>query len=179
MVQTLQKQVVLETKRLTLRPMRRSDAGLISLYSNDERVARMTTSIPHPNPPGAVEQFIASVNAPDARDVTWAIDGSKGVGTEVVGVIALHEDGEIGYWIAPFFWGLGIATEAAGTVLSHGFDLGFKRIYASHFEDNPASGRVMEKIGMRSIGLDPEPVFSVGRGESVRRISYERLRDDG
>ena len=61
---TRPKPVVLQpeiaTERFVLRPLRRSDAGLISLYSSDERVARMTTSIPHPLPPGATEAFIAA-----------------------------------------------------------------------------------------------------------------------
>ena len=51
-------QPVVETARFVLRPLRRSDAGLIEFYTKDERVARQTTTIPHPLPPGATETFI-------------------------------------------------------------------------------------------------------------------------
>jgi RimJ/RimL family protein N-acetyltransferase len=43
---------VIEAPRLVLRPLRPSDAGLMTLYASDRRVAEMTTSIPHPLPPG-------------------------------------------------------------------------------------------------------------------------------
>lgn len=170
--------LVLETERLTLRPQRKSDAGLISLYTSDFRVAGMTSTIPHPNPPGAVEQFIErSATATD--ETVWAIDATKGLGCEVVGVMALHKDGELGYWIAPFFWGIGIATEAGQAVVKHAFESRMDQVYATHFVDNPASGRVMQKLGMTCLGPDKEPGFSVARGENVERIRYERLRSDG
>lgn len=169
-------QPVLETERLTLRPMRISDAGLISLYSSDLRVARMTTTIPHPNPPGAVEQFIARVSAPESPETTWAIDGTKGFGCEVMGVISLRQNGELGYWLAPFFWGLGIMPEAGKAVIDHAFSTGLTRVHAQHFIDNPASGRVMEKIGMRRAGSG-ETAFSIARNEAVAQVRYERLRD--
>ncbi len=172
----LEVQAILETPRLTLRQQRKSDAGLISLYTSDFRVAGMTSSIPHPNPPGAVELFIESANA-DTQNKTWAIDATKGFGCEVVGVMSLTAKGELGYWIAPFFWGLGIATEAGQAVLSYGFDHGLDRIHATHFVDNPASGRVMEKLGMTRLGGEAEPAFCVARNGNVQRVRYERCRD--
>ena len=45
-------QPVVRTDRFDLRPVRRSDIGLMELYTGDERVARMTTSIPQPPPKG-------------------------------------------------------------------------------------------------------------------------------
>ena len=170
---------ILETERLCLRPLRKSDAGLISLYSSDLRVARMTTSIPHPNPPGAVELFIERVQQRDSDETTWAIDATKGFGCEVVGVMSLRDSGELGYWIAPFFWGLGIATEAGCAVVEYGFRHGHSRIHATHFLDNPASGRVMQKLGMIRSPQTPASSFSVARGETVERVLYERSKSDG
>ena len=63
---TLNDQPVIEAEGLDLRPLRQSDAGLIELYGSDERVARMTTSIPHPLPPGSTEAFILRSLAADA-----------------------------------------------------------------------------------------------------------------
>lgn len=55
---TIINQPVIETERLILRPLRRSDVGLLDIYAADERVARMTRSIPHPLPPGASDALI-------------------------------------------------------------------------------------------------------------------------
>ena len=57
-------QPVVEASRFLLRPLRTSDAGLIGLYTADERVARMTSSIPHPLPPGSTEAFVAQARLP-------------------------------------------------------------------------------------------------------------------
>jgi len=99
-------QPVLETARLTLRPHQKSDTGLISLYTSDLRVARMTASIPHPNPPGAVEAFMASVAKSNDASMSWTIDATRGYGCEVVGAISIDADGSLGYWLGPFFWNL-------------------------------------------------------------------------
>ena len=49
--------VEIATDRFTLRPVRKSDAGLFALYAGDKRVAEATQGIPHPLPPGAAEAF--------------------------------------------------------------------------------------------------------------------------
>jgi len=173
---TFVKTPVLETKRLTLRPLRKSDAGLIDLYAGDLRVSRMTTSIAHPNPPGATEAFLEKVMDPSHVDQNWAIDATKGFGVEVLGVFTLRNDGELGYWTGPFFWGLGIATEAGEAVIDYAQSRGIARIHARHFDDNPASGRVMQKLGMTPTGVT-DTAFCVARGETVQQVQYERRID--
>jgi RimJ/RimL family protein N-acetyltransferase len=77
---------------------------------------------------------------------------------ELVGAIGIdveerHARAELGYWIGVPYWGRGYATEAATAVVAHAFDdLGLNRVYAYHFTTNPASGRVLQKIGMRHEG---------------------------
>lgn len=78
-------QPVIETERFDLRPLRRSDKGLIEHYGSDERVAKMTTSIPHPLPPGMVEGFIARACSEERDEDVWAIDGTKSGGSELKG----------------------------------------------------------------------------------------------
>ena len=56
-------QPIITTDRLTLRPLRRADQGLIEHYAADERVARMTRTIPHPVPPGMTEAFVTRAMA--------------------------------------------------------------------------------------------------------------------
>ncbi|MDG1972937.1 MAG: GNAT family N-acetyltransferase [Paracoccaceae bacterium] len=101
---------VLETERLTLRRPRASDAGPISLYAGDKRVAEMLESVPHPYPPGAAEAFIATCLKPDAVEHVWVMDALKIDGPEFVGVIGVRRtDGvpRIGYWVGPPFWNTG------------------------------------------------------------------------
>ena len=115
-------QPVYETDRFALRPLLRSDAGLLEMYGGDERVARNTTSIPHPLPPGATEAFIERALAPDRIEDAWAIDGSASGLAELVGVIGLErldrQQSEIGYWVAPAFWNSGIASEAVQAMVN-------------------------------------------------------------
>lgn len=169
-------QPVLETPRLDLRPIRDDDIGLMSLYTSDLRVARMTSSIPHPNPPGAVEAFVASTRK-DTEGLTWAIDATRGFGTPLVGLIGLTREQELGYWIAPFFWGLGIASEAVGAVVAYSKSRGDDRIWAGAFKENPASQNVLTKAGLVRYG--EREIHSVSRGCNVESWLYEKhLSDD-
>ena len=91
--------------------------------------------------------------------------GSCGLGRRPSGAV------ELGYWIARPYWGLGYATEAAEAVVGIARDaLRLKALSAGHFVDNPASGRVLEKIGFR-------PTGEVGRRYSAARrtSAYCRL----
>jgi RimJ/RimL family protein N-acetyltransferase len=64
-----------------------------------------------------------------------------------------HQRAELGYWIGVPLWRRGYATEAARAVVEFGFaNLGLHRIHAHYFAENKASGRVLEKIGMRPEG---------------------------
>ena len=76
-VESITTQPSIQLDRFVLRPLRKSDAGLISHYAADERVARMTTSIPHPLPPGAVESYVERSTNPDRHEDVWAIDDSE------------------------------------------------------------------------------------------------------
>ena len=74
---------------------------------------------------------------------------------EVAGNIGSWEqDGrrEIGYWIARAHWGQGYATEAGLQLIEIARTLGLPRLEAAHFIDNPASGRVLEKLGFCATG---------------------------
>ena len=157
---------------LVLRMLRPSDAGPITLFAGDERVARMTTAVPHPYPPGAAEAWIASAEAGRLPEQVWAIDATPGNGPEFVGVISYKEGaGEIGYWIGPPFWGTGHATRAVAMVTRHLLTaerLG--EVKASVLFDNPASQRVLKKAGFRQTGECW--LFSVARGMEVPAVRF-------
>ncbi|WP_121065308.1 GNAT family N-acetyltransferase [Chachezhania antarctica] len=168
-------QAVIETDRFSLRPLRRSDQGLIELYAGDERVAKMTTSIPHPLPPGTTEAFISRALSEDRVEDVWAIDGTQYHGTEVMGLISLvrmdRNQSEIGYWIAPAFWNTGLASDAVNALVNAN-PLGDRTYFASVFQDNPASARVLIHAGFEYLG-DAE-TYSLSRGSNVPTWTYSR-----
>ena len=88
-----------------------------------------------------------------------------------------HDRAEVGYWIGKPFWGRGLATAALRLLLQFGFEtLQLNRIEAGHFDYNPASGRVMEKAGMRFEGVRRQYVWHRDRYKDVRW--YAILRED-
>ena len=86
-----------------------------------------------------------------------------------LGSCGLHlKDGrfELGYWLGKPFWGQGYATEAAKKLVSFAFhDLKATSLWAGWYHDNPASGRVLEKLGCRPDGVEPR--HSLARGHAV------------
>ena len=90
---------------------------------------------------------------------------------------AHHQRAVVGYWIGCEYWNNGYCTEAAGEIVRFGFEeLGLNRIVSSHLTRNPASGRVMQKIGMKYEGCSPQQVRHRGRFEDLER--YGLLRAD-
>jgi len=166
-------QPVIETERLILRPLRKSDVGMLEMYSNDERVAKMTRTIPHPLPPGAADALIQTSHSETRTEDIWAVDGTpQGLG-ELMGLIGLEqmdrEQSEVNYWIAPSFWNTGLASEAVrGLIETNPHD--DKTMFASVFQDNPASGRVLTNNGFEYLG-DAE-AFSVARSAPVPTWTY-------
>lgn len=173
MLENLIDQATIATERLQLRPLRGSDVGLLDLYAGDLRVARMTRTIPHPLPPGASEHFVAQAGSDERTEDVWAMDGTAHGLPELVGVIGLErldrEQSEIGYWVAPAFWNLGIAREAVEAMLSAN-PHGARTLFASVFQDNPASARVLTNAGFDYLGDAEE--FSVARKANVATWTY-------
>lgn len=168
-------QAVIETDRFTLRPPRMSDKGLLALYAGDKRVANATRSIPHPLPPGATEAFITRTLAPEAEEKSWVLDGAVQGLSEVLGVITLkpldRDQCEVSFWVAPSFWGTGLARTALGAIVEAN-PLKAKTMFASIFQDNQASARVVTACGFEYLG-DAE-AYSVSRGKTSPTWTYTR-----
>ena len=161
---------ILKTRRLTLRPLRDSDAGLIALYVSDIRISQNLAVVPHPYPPGAAEAFIERSLRSDSDEIVWAID----LNDELIGVISIHPTlggrGNIGYWLAPQLWGAGYTPEALEAVVKFARDMGLVGLDANVHQDNPGSARVLIKEGFEYCG-DTDS-HSVARGGNVRSWSY-------
>ena len=162
---------VLAAGGIVLRPLRASDAAPIALHCADLRVARMTTRIPHPYPPGAAETFVADA----AGAPVWAMDGAAAGLPEVCGIVSLTVRGaaapELGYWVAPPLWRRGLASSAVAALLRANPG-GAAVVISSVFKDNPASGGVLAGAGFLRTGEDT--AHSLARGGPVPRWLYER-----
>lgn len=172
----------LMTRRLILRPARMSDAEDMYEYSRDPLVARHVlwdahTSIHQTR--GYLRFLIRQyrTGAPSTFVIVLKETG-KVIGT--IGFMWIQQENrsaEVGYSLSRAYWNRGIMTEALQAVLKFGFDsLSLNRIEAQHESDNPASGRVMEKAGMRHEGRLRQRVYNKGRYADVEL--YAILRDD-
>jgi RimJ/RimL family protein N-acetyltransferase len=152
----------LETKRLWLRWPRATDAAAVTAFAALPQIAQMTANIPHPYPAKEADSFIFKARAEnaDGQALHLAITKKSGPRQAFGLVSAVSNDEmevEIGYVIAPEMWGKGFATEAVRMVVDTVFALSpAMRILANSRSHNPASRRVLEKVGFAYVdsGLD-------------------------
>lgn len=173
----------LRTKRLLLRPFTLADASDVQRLAGAAEVADTTLNVPYPYADGMAEAWMAG-HAEQflyRTGVIYAITRHEepGVcGCVSLGITSPHSRAELGYWLGVPFWGLGYATEAAAALVDYGFrGLGLHRITASHFARNPASGRVLQKVGMTREGLLRAHVLKDGAYEDL--VVYGMVRGDG
>ncbi|MEO0464687.1 MAG: GNAT family N-acetyltransferase [Pseudomonadota bacterium] len=142
------------SERLLLRPIWPEDWRGILGGIADEGVVRNLSRAPWPYGEADARKFASlSIGAMTPRFIVSRAADAALVGC--IGIDALDDRAdvvELGYWIARDHWGRGYATEAGRAVLEIARTLGHTQIIASHFLDNPASGRVLEKLGFAPTG---------------------------
>jgi ribosomal-protein-alanine N-acetyltransferase len=156
---------ILETPRLVLRPYTEDDiAELVPLISARE-VAATTLRIAHPYTEQHAREFIAATRqGPEMRRSLRKRDDGKLIGGVGLNINERDQHAELGYWIGVPYWRQGYATEAAQAMLRYGFEeLHLHRIFAAHFSNNPASARVLVKLGMLREGGQREHVHKWGK----------------
>jgi RimJ/RimL family protein N-acetyltransferase len=171
---------LLETKRLWLRWPRVADAKGVARYSSRWEVARMTSRIPHPYPPGEAERFIFFAREANAlgRDLILIIAPIRGK-RDPIGMISLESRRQgrltLGYALAPEVWGKGFATEAALAAIEAGFALtdAVEMLATAHVE-NAASRRVLDKCGFTHSGRGFEGAPARGGMVPCDRFSLAR-----
>lgn len=147
----------LETERLILRPYTIKDVPYAQKLGNDKAVAE-TTFIPYPYTLDNVESWIENhsslIKNGDAYPLAVILKSNKQlIGTMTIRIDKTHNKGELAYWIGRDFWGKGFATESSKKMLEFGFnELNLNRIWAPVMSKNKASGKVMEKIGLKYEG---------------------------
>jgi RimJ/RimL family protein N-acetyltransferase len=149
---------ILEGERIRLRPFALSDARDVQRLAGDRAIADTTLTVPHPYRDGMAEAWIGTHDEQwrTGKGLTLAIverDSGRLIGSiGLAGMVAGHQ-GELGWWIGSADWNRGYCTEAARLLVKHAFfTLGLARIHACHLSRNPASGRVMHKLGMHHEG---------------------------
>ncbi len=163
----------IETERLILRPFSIADATEVMRLAGDRAIADTTTNIPHPYKEGMADQWISkhAETFENDRGIAWAItrkaDSALLGAISLMGMVKGHQ-AELGYWIGKPYWKKGYCTEAGRAVLRYAFrELELCRVHASHFTRNPASGRVMQKIGMRHEGCRRQHVKKWDKTEDL------------
>lgn len=140
---------------VVLRQLQADDEREIVRYCSDEALARYTLNIPHPYPPEGARDWLALSWRKAALGLgwSWAITLPEEQGAALVGVISLHWNGELAWWVGVPWQNRGLATQAASLVKGFAFDqLQLPALTARHMPDNLASGRVMAKVGMHYRG---------------------------
>ena len=150
--------------------------------SGAREIARMTRPIPHPYPDGEAERWISTHRAAfdSGEAVHFAVellDTGELVGGVTLAMSRGDDRAHLTYWVGVPYWGRGYATEAAREAIRHAFeDLKLHRFHAAHFGSNPASGRVMQKVGMTREGVMREHHKKWGAYED--RVAYGLLATD-
>ncbi len=168
----------LQTDRLLLRPYTEHDAAELLPLIGAREVAATTLRIAHPYTRHDAKAFFELTKDPDK---VWLAITLRGDGRQIGGigmrVDQQHKHAELGYWLGVDYWGKGYATEAGREMIRYGFEeLGMHRIFASHFRHNPASGRILRKLGMRHEGCQREHLLKWG--EFVDSELYGLLRQE-
>lgn len=159
--------MTLDTARLHLRRPVEQDADAIIAIAGDWEVARRLARIPHPYTDADLRFFFDHVVP---NEPTWAILWRQT--GRLIGMIGLTPapDGrsaELGYYIACDHWGRGIATEAAQAITRVGLEsFGYCKLTSGYHTDNPASGRVLAKLGFTTVGTSNRPCLAEGKDKA-------------
>ncbi len=163
----------IQTDRLLLRPFALEDASMVQTLAGEKDIASTTLNLPHPYEDGMAEEWIGTHQDRYEKGESVVLAIVLNDNGTLIGAIGLeinkdNDRAELGYWIGKPYWNKGYCTEAARALIQHGFDvLGLERIHASHFRRNPASGRVMQNIGMIHEGRLRKHIKKWGKQEDL------------
>ena len=142
--------MILQTKRLILRPWYEDDAEDLYKYASDPEIGLPAGWMPHTSVENSREIIRDVLSAPETYAVCLKENGKP------IGSIGFHrkdlaekdDEYELGYWIGKPYWGQGLIPEAAREMLRYAFEeLGMNRIWCGYYDGNVKSRRVQEKLG--------------------------------
>jgi RimJ/RimL family protein N-acetyltransferase/GNAT superfamily N-acetyltransferase len=159
----------LQTNRLILRPFNLEDSKEVQRQAGSPSVAATTTTIPHPYPDGAAEEWISKHQGwfKSGISVDFAITlktTSKLVGNISLMINKSNQKAEIGYWLGEEHWNNGYCTEAMKKVIEYAFNVKkLNKITCRHMMTNPSSGKVMIKSGLNQEGYLKQELLKNGQ----------------
>jgi RimJ/RimL family protein N-acetyltransferase len=169
----------IELPQCIVRPWRKADKASLIRYANNRKVWRnLTYAFPHPYGESDADSWLSLVSALNpsphcAIEVAGEAVGGIGV-TPLEGIFA--RTGEFGYWLGEPFWSRGIMTAAATAVVPLVLsEFQLYRLEAAVFDWNPASMRVLEKVGFVREGILRQSVLK--DGQVIDRVLYAYVRD--
>lgn len=180
--------MILQTKRLILRPWQDEDAEELYRYARDPQVGPPAGWPPHTSIQNSRQIIRSVLSAPETYAVCLKESG-KPIGS--IGLhrndLACHQDEyELGYWIGKPFWGQGLIPEASREILRYAFeDLGMKRIWCGYYEGNIKSRRVQEKLGFvyhhttEGISVSLMNEIRTGHAMLMTRETWESAKSEG
>jgi len=168
------------TARLLLRPGFPEDAPALAAAIGHYPIVRNLGKAPWPYRVSDAEAALAAPRDPvlpsflitERTDSAPRIVGGCGFGRRPSGSV------EIGYWVARPHWGRGIATEAGFALVEIARALRLPALDAAHFLDNPASGRVIEKLGFKPTGITAPRMCRARGEEATVRLYRLSLNED-
>ena len=178
--------MILQTKRLILRPWREDDAESLYKYASDPEVGLPAGWPPHNDVENSREIIRTVFSAPETYAVCLKED------CKPIGCVGLHrndlaerdDEYELGYWIGKPFWGRGLIPEASCELLRYAFEeLDMKRIWCGYYEGNTKSQRVQEKLGFiyhhTTEGLEVRLLGEIRTGHVMlmTKETWEKIRE--
>ncbi|NWL88436.1 N-acetyltransferase [Paenibacillus sp. 79R4] len=172
----------IQLERLTLRPFHADDAEAVQKLAGDPYIAETTLYIPHPYEDGIAEAWIGthSNNFSLGRSLELAVEHKEDkclIGAISIGMNKKFNHGELAYWMGKEYKNYGYCTEAAKGMVRYAFEeMKLNRIFARYLSKNPASGRVMSKLGMKYEGTLRQHVIKWDKYEDL--VYYGLLKDE-
>lgn len=164
----------IRTPRLTLRRMTAADAPRVHEIQSNWNVTRMLRMASFPPTLDEIHRWLAGHEDEWLSGTAYRfalVADERVIGCADVDEIA-SDSGDLGYWLDEAYWGRGLAGEAAGAVRDFALGtVGLKRLLSGHAADNPASGRILTKLGFRWIG--DATTWSRSRQEQIIHRKYE------
>jgi [ribosomal protein S5]-alanine N-acetyltransferase len=169
----IREKLIIATERLVLRLFQPSDAETVTMLCNNYNIYKTTLHLPYPYSLNDALSWIEFHYDHFMAEISYEFAITDKETGELFGAIAVSNNkrfnqGEIAYWIGEPYWGNGYATEAAQSILQFAFEeKKLHKVFARYFSSNPASGKVMEKIGMKQEGILKEHIIKDGKYEDL------------
>ena len=179
--------MILQTKRLILRPWCEEDAEELYQYASDPEVGPPAGWPPHTSVENSREIIRNVLSAPETYAVCLKENGKPigSIGFHRADLADLDDEYELGYWIGKPFWGQGLIPEASREMLRHAFlDLGMSRVWCGYYEGNVKSRRVQEKLGFvyhhTTEGIEVKLMNEIRTGHAMlmTRETWERVNEE-